>query len=258
MDAWYYVIGNDRKGPVDESKIKDLLAEGQINQESYVWRKGFEGWKKVKEVEDLKKLSSPPPMEPLPPLMDGNSESFNWNSYNKSEKIFTIKIGPDRGLPEQEYGPYTHDVVQKLVDDKRINGKTLIFAPGMEKWNFLADTPFIKMEEFPGTIEPEERRKYQRRPFTARLLFHDSSRVFEGICRDISVGGLQILVAGYPGKKGDMIQLNVHPSNQRASFTAKGKIVRLLEGGTGFSIRFESLGKDAEKSISDYLKSEEM
>jgi hypothetical protein len=38
-----------------------------------------------------------------------------------------------------------------------------------------------------------------RKPFIARIFFNNDKKFFEGICRDISVGGMQVLVDGFNG-----------------------------------------------------------
>ncbi|MBI2521936.1 MAG: DUF4339 domain-containing protein [Bdellovibrio sp.] len=263
MEGWYYVVGQDRKGPVSFEEIMALASNGTLVQDSYVWRKGLDGWKKMKELSEFSTNRSsdiPQVINSIPPTMKPTAK-FDWHTVDSNKKIFTIRIGPDRGQEIEEYGPFALDAVKSLLNENRINGKSLIFAPGMEEWIFITDTPLFDMtsgkKNLPPVIAPEERRKYVRRPFVARLLFHNNEDVCEGICRDISIGGLQILVADFPVSKGDVIQLNVHPDNSSVSFVAKGKIVRILEGRRGFSIRFEGLSTEAQASILKYVESDE-
>ena len=120
----------------------------------------------------------------------------------------------------------------------------------------LAASTLKTVREFPNAIKEKEddRRKNKRKPFVARMFYHNDSIVYEGICRDISIGGLQVLVDGFPGKIGDDISLNVHPENTEHSFVAGGKIVRILEGDQGFSLRFMNLSEEARDSIEAYLE----
>jgi hypothetical protein len=81
------------------------------------------------------------------------------------------------------------------------------------------------------------------------------------MCRDISVGGMQVLTDQIPGVSGTRIRLNVspvNPSRSKASsaiepFVAEGVIVRILEDGRGFSFRFEGLTDRAKKIIEKYI-----
>lgn len=267
--SWYYVQGSDRIGPVSEAQMGDLASQGTLHAESYVWKKGMEGWEKLKDVPELSHLleshdievevEAPPTLATSNTSGQTNKKQFFWDHVDPQNAIFSIKIGADRGGQENEYGPYSLDRIKVLFEENRINGKTLIFAPGMESWEFLAEVPLYKQisHDDPPVIEDHDRRASQRRPFVARMFFHNNSKVFEGICRDISIGGLQILVAGFPGKVGDQISLNVHPDNGDHSFVASGKVVRLLEGGSGLSLRFVELSKEAHQAIDSYVKSNE-
>lgn len=251
MTSWYYVEGKDRVGPVEEQELANLLENGTLDSESYIWTKGFDNWKKFFEVEELSHLlGSEEDEEELPPT------EMNWESISKNEKIFLIKVGIDRGAEEVEYGPYSLSELSQAFNEKRINEKTLLFVPGrMDEWIFLADMPIYEsiFNTLPPVIDEINRRKNNRKPFVARMFFHDEKFLFEGVCRDISIGGLQILVPQFPGKVGDEVSMNVHPDNSNYSFTAKGEIVRLLEGGQGFSLRFVDLSNEAKQAIESYV-----
>ena len=53
MVKWYYVQGPDRVGPVSVEALKELFLKEEINPESYVWRKGFQNWERIKDVSEL-------------------------------------------------------------------------------------------------------------------------------------------------------------------------------------------------------------
>lgn len=286
--SWYYVQGNDRVGPVEESELQRLIGDA-LSETSYVWRKGFDNWIKLGEVQELAHLLSAPVPKFVPPEMHptqkerpveeftfsaenliGSEEeieqvtveveaenSFDWENLSRSRRCVSIKIGMDRGGPETEYGPYTLDELKRAYDERRINGRTLIFAPGLDSWTYLADIPIFEkiFHSLPPVIEDSERRHTIRRPFVAKLFFHDNSDLFEGVCRDISIGGMQILVSDFPGNVGEKVILNVHPKNDEYRFVAQGEIVRLLPGRQGFSLRFTELKEEAMNSINEYVSS---
>ncbi|HLE10542.1 MAG: hypothetical protein A2504_14240 [Bdellovibrionales bacterium RIFOXYD12_FULL_39_22] len=295
---WYYVLDNERVGPVSQEELEKLFSEGTLFEESFVWQKGFDNWKHIQDVPALeylykkeiapevkrdvpveKKLATEKNIdnkfsEDLTLHLEESEDSddyaaapekiehkkdevveFNWATVSFDDRIFTIKTGIDRNGVENEYGPYALNFIKKLFEEKRINGKTLIFSPGMTAWIFLADTPIYEklFAALPPIIDEVDRRKSTRRPFVARLLFHDQTKVYEGICRDISIGGLQILVADCPLVLGNTISMNVHPDNGERSFVAQGKIVRVLTDSLGFSLRFVGLNEEARKSIEEYI-----
>lgn len=259
--SWYYVDSkNERVGPVSKEELLSLITNKDVGSESYVWTSTFDDWTKVSEVDELRiDVPLPVPEFKIEEKKESSSEDFDWDSIGDNDQVISIKIGTDRNASESEYGPYTIENLKLAYNQNRINGKTYIFIVGMSGWKFLAETPLFKKitEDKPPEINEDQRRQNIRKPFIARLLFvgSNSSEPYEGICRDISIGGLQILVANYPGEVNDILEFNVHPDNSEHGFTAKGKIVRLLDGGQGFSLIFTDLSEESEKAIKSYLLS---
>jgi hypothetical protein len=96
----------------------------------------------------------------------------------------------------------------------------------------------------------------------ARILLSNDREVAVAVCRDISIGGMQVLTDKIPGEVGSRIKLNVSPSKDEKgkkpefkAFVAEGTIVRVLEDGRGFSFRFSRLTESARRSIESYVES---
>jgi len=296
-NTWYFVEKNDKAGPIDDTTLEKYIRDKKLGEKSYVWKKGFEDWKRIEDVAELDKYFNETPISPMDnfdevpffeeenqtaglkesldvsdylELEDTNkikkvntsatvedkSMGINWNQISHDAQIFTIKVGMDRGAEENEYGPFSLNMLKKLFDENRVNAKTFIFTPGMTDWIFLADLPIFSkiFQMVPPVIEEIDRRVGSRRPFVAKMFFHNNAKLFEGICRDISVGGLQVLVSKSPVKVGEIISLNVHPENSEYSFVASAKVVRLLNGGQGFSLIFKNLSDEATRAINNYLE----
>lgn len=247
MVSWYYVQGAERIGPVSDEELRQLYASGEIGEESYVWKKSFTNWIKIKNVEELRDLSEQS-------HHGVSSAGFSWDRIDLNQRIIHIMIGPDRGMPEQEYGPYTWGEIERSFKENRINERTLLFIPGMEKWEFLGDLPiYSQLTPLPPKIDQEERRQNMRRPFVARMFFHDQKNLYEGVCKDLSTGGVQVHVADFPAQIGEIVSLNVHPENTDFHFVATGEIVRVLPGQKGFSLKFTDLDQNAVSSIEKYV-----
>jgi hypothetical protein len=279
MSQWYYVDRekNDRVGPISIDEMDKLFNEGQLGPNSYVWTKGFENWELIKNIDELKGLGQSAPEESVQDeaeepqdagvisqgpssLQAQKAEQVDWEQLDEFKRHFHIKIGLDRGDgPGSEYGPFSMNELKTLYQENRINQKTLFFSPGEDEWLFLNEIPHF--EKFFGSSPTDEggaeRRKNLRKPFVARMFIHDNNELFEGVCRDVSTGGMQVLVGDFPGTVGDEISLNVHPDNGEFGFVASGKIVRKLEGGLGFSFRFTGLSDEAQQAIEKYLSTEE-
>ena len=101
--------------------------------------------------------------------------------------------------------------------------------------------------------EATEKREAPRKPFEARILLTDGQEVGWALCRDISVGGMQMLMDHSPGDIGTSLKLNVSESVDIPSFTCQGQIVRVLEDGRGISFRFTSLPTEAKTAIEEYI-----
>lgn len=263
-DNWYYVHKGNRQGPVPVEVLTEMMSRSELKPEDFVWKKGFENWKKIKEVPELQVVSAPvaaipkaPVKQDLPPDMSKiQFKEVSLKTLNKEDRVVYIRIGDDRGAASTDYGPFSINQLKQLFKENRINGKTLVYTSGMKDWKFLADFPEYQelFEELPPMIKDSERRTQVRKPFLARLLVHNSKTVFEGICRDISIGGMQILVDNYKGNVGERISINVHPENSDYNFTASGIVVRILEGSSGFSFRFQGLSEEAKRSIEKYVQ----
>lgn len=259
-DNWYYVQKGNRHGPVAVEVIESMLDKSELNQDDFVWKKGFENWKKIRETPELQfapKKETAPQAVDLPPSM-GKVEfkDVSFKDINPDERVIFIRVGTDRGGASSDYGPFSIRQLKQLFKENRINGKTFAFTNGMKEWKLLADLPEYQeiFEEMPPIISESDRRNNLRKPFVARLFVQNNKKVFEGICRDISIGGMQVLMDDFQGTAGDRITINVHPENSDFHFTASGVVVRLLEGNSGFSFRFQGLTDEAKRAIEKYLQ----
>lgn len=53
MVNWYYVVGSERVGPVSVAALKVLFSNGEITNDTYIWKKGFANWERLKDVSEL-------------------------------------------------------------------------------------------------------------------------------------------------------------------------------------------------------------
>ena len=262
-DNWYYVQKGNRHGPVAQEVIEAMISKQDLKTEDFVWKKGFENWKKIKEVTELQTVSAPPaaaeytPPPSAPAAVKAEpAKEINLRELGNEDRVLFVRIGNDRGESSTDYGPFSVLQLKKLFKENRINGKTFVFASGMKDWKILADFPEYQevFEELPPVIKESEKRVSLRKPFVARLLIQNNKNIFEGICRDISIGGMQVLIDNFKGSAGDRITINVHPENSDYHFTASGLVVRILEGNSGFSFRFQGLSEEATRAIEKYVQ----
>jgi hypothetical protein len=255
-DKWYYVQDGNRHGPVAVEVIEQMMNQGDLKAEDFVWKKGFENWKKIKDVSELEEKESLTIPAPILPEIKESIKDLSLKDLNPEERLLFVRIGTDRGGVPNDYGPFSLKQLKQLFKENRINGKTLVFIKGLKEWKFLADYPEFQeiFEEVPPVIQESDRRQAVRKPFIARLFIQNNKNLYEGICRDISIGGMQILVDDFKGAAGDKITINVHPENSDYHFTSSGVVVRILEGNSGFSFRFIGLSDEAKRAIEKYLQ----
>lgn len=68
---WYYTQNNQQVGPVDEAKIKELVASGVINANTLVWTAGMATWQPITQTPLsglVGSLPSAPPPSYMPPV----------------------------------------------------------------------------------------------------------------------------------------------------------------------------------------------
>ncbi len=124
MSNWYYVVGSERVGPISEEMIKTLIKDGEISADTYVWKKGFTGWERKKDVAELQ-------FAHIDELADVSAEAaetdndihfaahedeqspeinfnFDWDYIREDDELFYIRIGKDRKNfnGTDVFGPY--------------------------------------------------------------------------------------------------------------------------------------------------------
>lgn len=148
MVNWFYVVGSERVGPVSEAMLRGLRENGEISGETYVWKKGFAGWERMKDVTELNapaqnEESAPAQAEEKKESSPEVQFNFDWKKVRENEELFYVRIGRDRKNYNGTdiFGPYSLVELREALSDRRINGNTLIFAPGMEGWTKIGCTP---------------------------------------------------------------------------------------------------------------------
>ena len=63
-DDWHYELNGKRQGSVSYAEIKGLIKNQTLNQDTLVWKKGFDDWSRIKETElnELITNDEPPPL----------------------------------------------------------------------------------------------------------------------------------------------------------------------------------------------------
>lgn len=278
MAQWYYVEGSERIGPMEQVALENLITQGTLNLESYVWRKGFPNWVKVKDIEELAvhtetsstdeeqentEASKVEKRERRNHLSDQaqmydkeikveniQSRTINLKTISSLDKEFYIKIGADRDESiEVEYGPYSLDELRKMFIQKRINEKTFIGTINAEKWVTLAEFELVEKVTDQKLIKPH---LTTNDPVFLRALV--DGEVVEGIVRDLSLGGGQFLTKEIlPLQK--KLKANLVWGNRKA-IGVHFIVTRRLEDKSGYVVRFITLTSNLRALIENVFQLE--
>lgn len=286
MTQWYYVEGTERIGPLNQEVLEEYLAQGKIMLDTYVWRKGFPNWVKVKEIEELAihaagENNDNDTEESSHELADEQSKgsqgrerrsartSDQSQSYEKDIKVenidprpidlnaissldreFYIKVGMDRDEPvEVEYGPFSLEDLQSMFSQNRINERTFITTTNADKWSAMADFELIEKITDKKLIKP-----HLNTNDPVFLRTNCDGDVVEGIIRDLSLGGGQFLTKEIlPLQR--KLKANLIWGN-RKPVGVHFVVTRRLEDRSGYVIRFITLTSNLRALIENVFQLE--
>lgn len=247
---WYTVVNSRPVGPLSAKEIVQRIQAHELNFASHVWKEGFTGWTRIYDVIDFKPLL---PAEPDPALIAEIQRSTQAAppplSPQQKEELRTWYLYID----EAQYGPISDREVLTLIQGGRITPSTYMWQKGFKDWQQAKDTDAWKGHLGAVKAKPVDKRATPRKPFETKILLTDGKEVGWALCRDISVGGMQVLMDHAPGPAGTALKLNVNPQGEMPGFACEGVVVRILEDGRGFSFRFTSLSADAKTAIEKYI-----
>ena len=55
---WYYIVNNQKLGPIDDNALRQLIATGAVHSGTFVWKDGMADWVPVGSVPELAALVS--------------------------------------------------------------------------------------------------------------------------------------------------------------------------------------------------------
>jgi hypothetical protein len=248
---WFVAMGSKSEGPFSAADVMRKIEQGEITWAHYAWRAGLAAWKRICDIEAFQAaVPMPPPQDMIEDLKPGT----------KGAKPSVRKAAPRAPEPKEwflhmndtQYGPVHREEIERLLHLGRVPAGALAWKDGMKDWSALSQIPEFKGLAPASTAKKSsEKRRATRQPLVAKVLISDDDSVALGVCRDISIGGMQVLTDRIPGKVGSKIRLNVSPTqpSKLSPFVATGVIVRILEDGRGFSFRFDLLNDAARKAL---------
>lgn len=269
--SWFLGTENAWEGPLSVEEVFERLATGQISWVNYLWKEGQRGWVRICDLDEFKDLVVEPPRESL---ISEIQHSMSSGTYEAKPDVVKATVRPAL-FPRKwflyfnysQFGPYSEIEVREVLHRSEISTRVYAWRDGMPEWEKLEKIPAFEnvilltqegyraIGRWSREVREGESRMNLRKPLVARIILSNDSSVGVAMCRDISVGGMQVLTDKLPGGVGTRIKLNVCPTDDDVikPFVTEGVIVRILENGRGFSFRFDQLSNEAKSSIEKYI-----
>jgi hypothetical protein len=269
---WYVALGDRWLGPMSAADVYAQILTGKLTWAHFVWKSGQKSWTRICDspdfkvavpelpsqdvINEVKKEASSPNVKKTPPPTPRGAAA-----EGQAEKIWFLYYS------DSQYGPFSKEEVERFLHVGRIHRRVHVWMDGMKNWDRIENVPTFQdavvetgiqaakaaSSEDTGRMQKEQRSS-PRAPLVAKIMVAAGQLISVAMCRDISVGGMQVLTDKLPGDVGAKVKLNVS-SNQIEPFVAEGVIVRILEDKRGFSFRFDRLPDNAKRAIEAYISS---
>ena len=112
MNTWYVAINGQQQGPFPQNHIQQMLASGVYNQDTLVWREGFQNWLPISQVPEL---NQPPGLSPQsPPGSTGlQAHEIDFEIFGTEMQFVEIELDPnERAVAEAGAMMYMSDFIQ--------------------------------------------------------------------------------------------------------------------------------------------------
>jgi hypothetical protein len=276
---WYVALGERWVGPLAATEVYEKIQVQEITWAHYVWRKGQPAWKRICDTKTFQMMAPHQPDKGVQKEVKAAQKPVVRAAPPRARSAGTPPPAPAPEASEpkswflhhsdSQYGPFSESEIKRFLKIGKIHPKVYAWKEGMGNWERIGKIadfvttpppPVAKAEKAEKDIPALDQRISPRRPLVARILISNEQSVIIGICRDISIGGLQVLTEKIPGKVGTKLKMNISPSTNTSGnpiepFVAEGVIARILEDGRGFSFRFKQLSEKAKQSIEYFIES---
>jgi hypothetical protein len=285
---WYVALGKNWIGPLTAADVYAKVIRQDVTWAHYVWRKGQKNWQRICDTQPFEAAVPHEPSKAVQQEVVEKSRELEGDprasikAMVKKRPPAPPKEGADADqkvwylyYSETQFGPFSMAEVEENLASGMIDSKVYAWRDGMSGWERLEKIEAFQKKLKKSVVQPatlrsvkpasekKDMRGAPRKPMLAKILLSNDQDVAIAVCRDISIGGMQVLTDKIPGEVGAKIKLNVSPTAEELkskkpsfkAFVAEGTIVRLLEDGRGFSFRFSRLTESARRSIESYIQS---
>jgi hypothetical protein len=271
---WFVVHGDRWLGPMTVSEVAEKVGRQEISWAHFAWKEGEAGWRRLCDIADFQVAvpEKPDPKLAKPAAKDARPDGADSRTRHlKQPPSPPAEVARNWFLyyNDSQFGPFSSGEIGRFLRIGKIHGRVYAWRDGLGNWTRLQEIADFKADiadaekgkpsapPLPVDQTKTEKRAGPRRPLVARLILANEATVVVAVCRDVSLGGMQVLTDRIPGRVGQKLRMNITPGGGNPSdldpFVAEGVIVRILEDGRGFSFRFERLADEARKAVEQYI-----
>lgn len=95
--TWYYALGNERQGPVDDATLDRLIATGVVSPETLVWKAGMADWQPLAQARPQAALLPVPIVPPPAAITPAASEPSTQPRFSTPTPTPTPTPAPAQG-----------------------------------------------------------------------------------------------------------------------------------------------------------------
>lgn len=276
MISWYYVEGTERIGPVSFEALRQLCVQEKINHETYVWKKGFANWERLKNVSELSsifeidenikeeiseitnehfnlELKTENQIDSIQKEEVSNKsspiiiDSFNWENLNRNSSVFYLNIGRDRRQNKSHYfGPFSIKELIYAFKQKRINDNSLVFAAGLDNWQEVHSIPILRKSlELEGLTIPIN----VKSPYL--FIGERVSTTFDFLVKDINLKQAEILT-GSQFTIGEELQLSLFKGMNLKSRNITVRVDSINKFEQSYVLSIIEMNEDVVKAIHEF------
>ena len=147
ISNWFYIKNKEKVGPITDEEFVKLKMRGDIQDNTYVWKKGMANWTKLSEINN-----------PQLPAQKAKKETQKIIINFQQDALFLLQ---DNKSPL--FGPFDREKIATLAHSERIDQSCAIYSLNTREWHqatdFL-DTPLVTTDnrdpislELPNIIE---------------------------------------------------------------------------------------------------------
>lgn len=132
---WYYAQYGKSIGPISEIRLQELVQEGIITNQTYVWTEGFKDWIQYGEIafDDEQEMEDEIKEITIPDLPASDEAKEEW---------FYVKN-------HQAYGPVSSEYLSDCIKKGKLKATNYIWKTGLKDWIPYNTSELVVLPELP-------------------------------------------------------------------------------------------------------------